>query len=191
MDRVRIVDTPYAGNETGGSAARPQSERLKMSKVIETKNGKAGRPPAMRRPRLPLRPGFSGLEMTNTELGDLVERALVRKLGWTPLVGAAAGKVRQGPFDMVDERGMYVEVKACSVYAGEYKVKPSVVAIEAKLAAAASMGVEAGTVMVIVDRSLKSGKLRGFVYRRPGLGCFRLGMSGVNWEFVGKVKVAS
>lgn len=157
--------------------------------VVKTKNGKAGRPPAMRRPRLPLRPGFSGLEMTNTELGDLVEAALVRKFGWTPLVGAGAGKVRQGPFDMVDDRGMYVEVKACSVYAAEYKVKPSAHAVEAKMKAASEMGVEAGTVIAIVDRDLKSGKLKAWVYRRPGLGCYRLGTSGVNWEFVGKAKV--
>jgi hypothetical protein len=142
----------------------------------------------MRRPRLPLRPGFSGLEMTNTELGDLVEAALVRELGWTPLVGASAGKVRQGPFDLIDENGAHVELKACSVYASEYKVKPSMATMISKMEAAALKGVETATVIAIVDRTRK-GKLKAWVYRRPGLGCFRLGMTGVNWEFVGKVKV--
>src|SRR3954451_1838788 len=70
-----------------------------------------------------IRPGYSGLEITNTELGDRVEAALATRLGWTPLVGALAGTVRQGAFDLIDETGMYVEVKAVSVHAAEYKVK--------------------------------------------------------------------
>lgn len=134
------------------------------------------------------RPGFSGLEMTNTELGDLVEAALAKRWGWEPLVGAGAGKTRQGPFDLIDERGVYVEVKACSVYAKEYKVKSDARAVTRKGAAAAAMGVEFGTVMVIVER--KGGKLRGWVYRREGVGCFRLGANPVGWEFVGKLKVS-
>lgn len=158
------------------------------------KNGKfKGRPPAMRRPRVPTRPGYSGLEMTNAELGDLVEAALVRKFEWTPLVGASAGRVRQGPFDLIDENGCYTEVKACSVYASEYKVKPDMATMMRKMEAAAKLGKDGiaaptSTVLAVVERTRK-GKLVAHVYRRPGLGCFRLGMSGVGWEYVGKARV--
>src|SRR5262245_29139498 len=143
------------------------------------------RPPRPREGVAP-RPGFSGLEMTNTELGDRVEAALADSLGWTPLVGAGAGKVRQGPFDMIDENGMYVEVKACSVYAKEYKIKSSAHALRSKMAAA--LEVEVGSVIVVVERTKKM-KLRGWVYRRSGLGCFRLGPSGEAWEFVNTIKI--
>jgi hypothetical protein len=130
-------------------------------------------------------PGYSGLEMTNTELGDLVEYALFRRLGWTPLVGDAAGKVRQGPFDMIDENGVYVEVKAMTVFAKEYKIKMSSHAMTAKVLKAEGA---VGTVIVVVERR-PSGKLRGWVYRRSGLGNYRLGDDGSAWEFVGKVKI--
>lgn len=134
------------------------------------------------------RPGYSGLEMSNTELGDVVERALAVKLGWTPLVGAGAGTGRQGPFDLIDENGMYVEVKACSVYAAEYKVKSDARATMRKANAMRALGVKGGTVLAVVERR-RSGKLVAWVYRRDGVGCFRLGANGVGWEFVGKVKV--
>jgi hypothetical protein len=126
--------------------------------------------------------------MTTTELGDAVERALVRKLEWTPLVGAEAGKVRQGPFDLIDEDGAYVEVKAFSVHAGEYKAKYSTHSLTMKMIRACELKVETATVFVIVERNAK-GKLVGWVYRRDGIGNYRLGMEAAGWEFVGKVKV--
>jgi hypothetical protein len=125
--------------------------------------------------------------MTNTELGDLVEAALARVLGWKPLVGHGAGTVRQGAFDMIDERGVYVEVKACSVYAKEYKVKTGAHAQIAKMEKAAELGLQMGTVIVVVKRTSKG--LKGSVYRRDSLGNFRLGDDGSAWEFVGKVKI--
>lgn len=135
-----------------------------------------------------IRPGYSGLEITNTELGDRVEAALALKLGWTPLVGALAGTVRQGAFDLIDENGMYVEVKAVSVHAAEYKVKSGARANTRKTRMAEGHGWKAGTVMAIVEQK-PSGKLKAWVYRRPGIGCFRLGPSGEGWAFVGKVTV--
>lgn len=151
-----------------------------MSEVTKWK-----RPPARVEPVSVIPPGYSGLEMTNTELGDLVEYALYRERGWTPLVGAGAGKVRQGPFDMIDENGWSVEVKACSVFASEYKIKLSNHAMTAKMMAADG---KVGIVIVVVERR-PSGKLRGWIYRRAGLGNFRLGPDGSAWEFVGKVKI--
>ena len=140
------------------------------------------KPPVNIKPEVPIRPGYSGFEITNTEFGDLVERALVERLGWKALVGASAGKARQGSFDMIDERGRRVEVKACSVYASEYKVKTGARANGRK------QNIGGDTVMVIVERTPR-GKLRGWVYRREGIGNFRLGLDGLAWEFVGKVKV--
>lgn len=129
-----------------------------------------------------IRPGYCGLELTNTEFGDLVEGALAKRMRWTPLVGALAGKARQGTFDMLDERGVRVEVKAVTVYAQEYKVKSSARANGRK------QNIGGATVMVVVERT-KQGKLRGWVYRRDAIGCFRLGPSGLGWDFVGKLKV--
>lgn len=161
-----------------------------MSELKVMKRKKVNRPPAPRGygVRRVLAPGSTGLEMTTTELGDAVERALSVKLEWTPLVGAGAGKVRQGPFDMIDEDGSYVEVKAFSVHAGEFKAKYSAHSLQMKMIAAARMGVKTATVFVIVERSAK-GKLIGWAYRREGIGNYRLGMEAAGWEFVGKVKV--
>jgi hypothetical protein len=134
------------------------------------------------------RPGFSGLEITNTELGDRVEAALAAKLGWTPLVGPAAGRARQGAFDLIDENGMYVEVKAVSVFAKEYKIKSGARANTRKTNFGNGHGVKFGTVMAIVEQR-PNGKLKAWLYRREGVGCFRLGADGLGWEFVGKVTV--
>jgi hypothetical protein len=138
--------------------------------------------------RKEIRPGYSGLEVTNTELGDRVEAALATKWGWTPLVGPLAGKARQGTFDLIDEEGTYVEVKAVSVHAAEYKVKTGALANTRKTRFGHENGVRIGTVMAIVEQK-PSGKLKAWVYRRNGIGCFRLGPNGAGWAFVGKVTV--
>ena len=143
------------------------------------------KPPVRIKPEKPIRPGYSGVELTNTELGDLVEAALVRRFGWKPLVGRLAGVARQGSFDMVDERDMLVEVKAVTVYASEYKVKTGARANGRKVERALELGRASATVMAVVYRSPR-GKLKCAVYRRDGVGCFRLGPSGLGWDFVGK-----
>ena len=44
--------------------------------------------------------------------------------------------------------------------------------------------VPVGTIIAVVDL-----KKRAWIYRRDGLGSFRLGDTGLGWTFVGKVKV--
>lgn len=145
-------------------------------------------PPDKIKPENPIPPGYSGVGLTNTELGDLAEAALVRRFGWKPLVGRAAGTARQGSFDMVDEHDQLVEVKAVTCYAAEYKVKSSARSNGRKVARALETGKASATVMAVVYRSPR-GRLKCAVYRREGVGNFRLGPRGLGWEFVGKAGV--
>lgn len=141
-------------------------------------------PPPRPRPNGRGGKGWSSLGMSNMELGDRVEHAIAEQLGWTPLVGALAGKVRQGPFDLMDPKGRVCEVKACSVLAAEYKVKPSAHSIMAKVAAAEKLGVKPCTVLAVVEADG-----RAWVYRKNGLGSFRLPRDGAGWKFVGTVQI--
>jgi len=127
-----------------------------------------------------VRMGMSGLGMTNTELGDRVEAALAKRAGWKALHST----YRQGSFDVEGPDGIWYEVKACSVYASEYKAKPSAKDVREKLAYALGCDREPGTIIAVVDK-----KMRAWIYRRDGLGSFRLGDTGLGWTFVGKVKV--
>ncbi len=142
------------------------------------------RPPTPKEPKRYVAPGFTALGLSSAALGDLVESALVEQLNLRALVGTAAGKARQGAFDMEMPDGVWVEVKAMTVFAKEYKVKPTRHSMEQKMAWAEAHGRETGTLAVIVDE-----RGRGRCYFRAGLGCYRLGLSGLNWTYIGKVKV--
>lgn len=132
------------------------------------------------------RPGYaagpSGL--TATQLGDKVEAAIAGLKGWKALVGATAGRTRQGAFDVQAPDGTWCEVKAVTVWAREYKVKPSAKDILEKLAWAAEHGRAAATVIAVVDADGTA-----WIYRRAGLGCFRLAANGMGWTYDGKVKI--
>jgi len=128
--------------------------------------------------------GWSALGMSNMELGDRVEAAIVDQLGWTPLVGARAGRVRQGPFDLIDPKGRVVEVKACAVGAKEYKIKSSAHSVLAKVKAAREMGATPCSLIAVVEANG-----RAWLYRRNGIGCFRLPRDGAGWKFVGNVQI--
>lgn len=124
--------------------------------------------------------GFSALGLSNTVLGDRVEAALVRLPGWKALHTT----YRQGAFDVEGPDGVWYEVKACSVFASEYKAKPKAHEIRSKMNALARASREGGMIIAVVDE-----KLRAWIYRRPGLGAFRLPSDGRGWEFVGRVKL--
>lgn len=141
-------------------------------------------PPPAPRPNHSGGKGWSAMGMSNMALGDKVEHAIADQLGWTPLVGARAGRVRQGPFDLMDPKGRVCEVKACSVGAAEYKVKPSAHATLAKMKAAREMGVKPCTVLAIVEDDGRT-----WIYRRRGLGSYRLPRDGAGWKFVGIVQI--
>ncbi len=140
--------------------------------------------PPKRQSAPPVRPGMTALGMSASRLGDLTEAAIVEQLGWTPLVGALAGKARQGAFDLQAPDGTWIELKAVTVFAAEYKVKPTAQDVREKLAHAEKHDAPCATVIAVVAGN---GKAR--LYRREGLGCFRLGAEGRDWDYVGKVKV--
>jgi len=141
-------------------------------------------PPQRQTPARYVAPGMTAFGISSSRLGDLVELALAEQLGWVPLVGALAGTQRQGAFDLQAPDGTWCEVKAVTVFASEYKVKPTAKDLADKVKWARDAGKATATVMVIVraDRV-------GMIYRREGLGCFRMGMNGLNWNYVGKVKI--
>jgi len=122
--------------------------------------------------------------MTNTELGDRVEGALAELPRWRALVGKKAGKARQGNFDVEAPDGMWCEVKAVTVFAGEYKVKPKAREVKRKEDGALAAGKRDGMVIVIVD---EDGTCH--VYRRPHVGAFRLGPLGLGWLYEGKTEI--
>lgn len=112
---------------------------------------------------------MSCLGLTNTELGDRVEAALAEKPGWKALVGKSAGRARQGAFDLEAPDGAWCELKACSADAAEWKVKSKAREITNKLGAAHAAGRKPATLLAVVFDDLSC-----VVYRRDGLGCFRL-----------------
>ena len=117
--------------------------------------------------------GFTASGLTNTELGDRVEAALIEQMSFK----SALGGKRQGPIDVIAE-GYAFEVKAVTRQAQEYKCKPKKHEVAEKLAAAESMGLDPAMVMVVVDGS------EGWVYAREGIGAFRL---TTKWSHLGTV----
>ena len=63
--------------------------------------------------------GWAANGMTNTELGDWVEEVVAEHFGCQSLLGS----VRQGPFDVICGERVF-EIKACTVEATEFKMKP-------------------------------------------------------------------
>src|SRR5262245_29390498 len=158
-----------------------------MKKGKKVKKGKSKgpvAPPARKTPKKRAAPGMSHLGMTNTELGDRVEGALADLPRWRALVGKKAGRARQGIFDLEAPDGSWVEVKACTVFAAEYKSKPSRASVGAKVDGALKAGRTPSTVIAIVE---EDGTVH--VYRRPGVGAFRLGPQGLGWLYEGKVQI--
>jgi hypothetical protein len=118
--------------------------------------------------------GHTASGLTNTELGDAVEAALVAQLGFAR---ALEPGVRQGPIDVT--LGEYaVEVKAITREACEYKAKPKKREVAEKLAAAEELGLDPALVIVVVDGDT------GWVYLRPGIGAYRLTK---HFEYLGQV----
>lgn len=141
-------------------------------------------PPARKEPKRPPRPGYCGLGMTNTELGDRVEAALAEMPRWRALVGKKAKKARQGPFDTQAPDGMWCEVKAITVFASEYKVKPKAREVTRKAGEALKAGKRDGVVICVVEEDGTT-----HVYRRPGVGAYRLGPLGLGWLYEGKTAI--
>jgi hypothetical protein len=116
--------------------------------------------------------GYSKLGLTNTELGDRVEAALASQPGWKALVGKSAGAARQGAFDIQAPDGAWCELKACAADAAEWKIKSKAREITSKVRAAAEADRQAASLIAIVFDDLSA-----VVFRREGLGCFRLAKS--------------
>ncbi len=148
-------------------------------------------PPARKAPTAPVRNGFSGLGLSNSLLGDLIEEAVVKFLpGSKHLVGSLAGRQRQGAFDIEDRDGIWIEIKAMTVFAAEYKIKSKAVEISEKIAWANKHDRDIATIIAIVEEP-KPGKRKARVtlWRRDHIGCFRLPADGRGFEYLGALKV--
>jgi hypothetical protein len=119
--------------------------------------------------------GFAANGMTNTELGDWVEEVIAEHFGCESLLPG----VRQGPFDLICGQRVF-EVKACTVQASEYKMKPKRGEVERKRAAARKTRKVACSMIAVVDGRTVH------VYWREGIGAFRL---TDQWHYAGAVTV--
>lgn len=124
--------------------------------------------------------GMTATGHTNTSIGDMGERLLVKKMGMNSLL--PAGK-RQNPLDARwDGSKEAYEIKTITTDAKEYKIKMKAHEVESKLAYAKAHGYKAGMIMLIVDTKTKT----GYAYKRPGIGNYRLNKE---WTFMGKLKL--
>ena len=115
--------------------------------------------------------------LSNADLGELVERALARELGLDRYPGTA--------FDLQTPDGQTAyEVKACSVGSGEYKIKAKGAEMRAKAAEASARGITPAVVIAIVDAA---GVI--YAYARDGLGAFRLTGPERGWRFLGTARL--
>lgn len=130
--------------------------------------------------------GYSKFGMTNTELGDRVEAALAARPGWKALVGKGGSGYRQGAFDLEAPDGAWCELKACAFDAMEWKVKSKAREVMSKVRAAEDADRMPATLIAVVWDDLSAA-----VYRRDGLGCWRLPKAGVySGDVRGWTKVA-
>jgi hypothetical protein len=169
---------PFRGNqytkggrvtELGAGAGMPPSQPWKKPPKPKGKpGGQAG--------------GFSSTGKTNTEVGDVAEKALT-KFG---LEDAHPGR-RQGPLDVTCCKGEWgFEVKAVTTESSEYKVKMKGHEQKGKIDYAKSIGVKPATMVVVMD--YKKGVAHA--YWKEGIGNFRLNpkVQG-DWKFMGSVSV--
>jgi len=124
--------------------------------------------------------GLTATGNTNTSLGDLGERLMVKQMGMNSLL--PAGK-RQNPLDARwDGSKEAYEIKTITTDAKEYKIKMKAHEVESKLAYAKKNGYKAGMIMLIVDTKTKT----GYAYKRQGIGNYRLNKE---WTFMGKIRL--
>lgn len=120
--------------------------------------------------------GWSAFGMTNTALGDAVERALVEQRG---LANLHPDK-RQAPLDVRDGDRAF-EVKAVTTAAAEYKAKPKGREVESKRAEARRLGLRPAMMIVVV-----SADGVGRVYWKEGIGAYRV---SPRMHYAGTVRV--
>jgi hypothetical protein len=133
---------------------------------METKTSQWIQPPAPQGKGGSRPGGYTATGLTNTELGDSVERAL--------------DGVRQGAFDVTRD-GVVWEVKAVTTASTEYKIRWKKAEFDRKCQARDELGLVAGVVLAVVE---DDGTV--WVYARRELGAFRLTDS---FEFVGQVQI--
>jgi hypothetical protein len=143
---------------------------------METKTSQWIQPPAPQGKGGSRPGGYTATGLTNTELGDSVERALCSQLGFTSLLDG----VRQGTFDVTRD-GVVWEVKAVTTASTEYKIRWKKAEFDRKCQARDELGLVAGVVLAVVE---DDGTV--WVYARRELGAFRLTDS---FEFVGRVQI--
>ncbi len=125
--------------------------------------------------------GISAVDgLTNTEIGDLGERA-ARNLG---LRTALDGR-RQGDFDALWGDDWVVEIKTRTTYSSQYKVGMKKSEIEKKLRSAEELGLNPMTALLILDTDASE----AWVYWRKGIANGELKPSRLEeWSFMGYTK---
>jgi hypothetical protein len=122
--------------------------------------------------------GMAAIGITNTALGDKVEAALQKTMGFE---NAHPGS-RKGKFDLLWNGHAY-EVKAVSRSATEYKAKPKAHEIAEKRDFALENKLQPHIMIVVYDPE----KRRLFVYSKPGVGAYRLTTPKAGWQFHGSI----
>jgi hypothetical protein len=124
--------------------------------------------------------GMTATGLTNTELGDAVERALQQAFGYED---AHPGR-RQGAFDLRVGNDVF-EVKAVTTAACEYKAKPKKAEVAGKLAYAAERGLNPHVMIVVYDEA----EQQIHAYAKAGVGAYRLTGPHAGWAYIGTAAI--
>ncbi len=193
VEKLRLwVELPEGGPGSGnfGHAGRPGEVGGSMpgnggtgSSSKSLPAAKWEDPPAPGGGRDPMvKGGVTAIGLTNTQLGDMGEMLLVKRLGMKSLIPKGQ---RQNPLDLKWDDSQYAyELKAVTTNAKEYKIKMKAKEVASKLRYAKEHGYIPGMMMLVIDR--ESGVARA--YRKEGIGNFRL-TDETSWTFMGRVTV--
>jgi hypothetical protein len=129
-------------------------------------------------------PGYSEDNLSNAELGEIVEIALIEQMGF---VSALDPHARKGSFDLVYGEFHAVEARAVTRACNEYKIRLKPKQLAARNAAALAAGLTPTLVMVVIDQPGEDDVRKGYVYWREGIGSFRLNRR--SWNFAGWILV--
>jgi SPP1 gp7 family putative phage head morphogenesis protein len=123
--------------------------------------------------------GLTAIGITNTELGDAVEAALVAHMG---MHYEHPTTDRRGPLDVTIGKDSY-EVKSAVEEATEYKAKPRAAEVARKIAYAKQQGLVPHTMVVVYSEHER----KIYVYSKEGIGAYRLTSPENGWSFHGTV----
>ena len=125
--------------------------------------------------------GYAWEGMSNVELGEIVEDALIAEMGFvSALDRGGSSHVRKGAIDLLYGDAYAVECRAVTDDSHEYKIRMKPAEAARRNSAALGAGLQPVTVMVVVTGT------KGHVYWREGIGSFRLNRM---WTYAGEVQL--